>query len=75
MNQEAAAYVFQCSGADGDWLALRGPVLLDTDLVVECAAGLMEGVPGCWNVSVWIGDDCVLTLRRKCDDPPPPTAH
>ena len=74
-NRGEATYVFHCSGSDGDWLALRGPVLLAVDLVVECAAGLMDAIPGCWEVSVWVGDACVLTLLRKCDDPLPRTAH
>jgi hypothetical protein len=75
MNREAATYVFQCTGANGRWLALRGPVLLDADLVVECAAGLMDAVSGCLAVSVWVGDERVLTLVRKPDEPAPRTAH
>lgn len=62
-----SAFVFQCSGANGRWLALRGPVLLDADLVVECAAGLLDPMHGCRKVSVWVGDERVLppTNRRS----------
>lgn len=78
MSRDAATlatYVFQCAGAGGDWLALRGPVQLDADLVVDCAAGLMDGVPGCCEVSVWVGDERVLTLVRQGDEPLPRIAH
>jgi len=56
-------------------LALRGPVLLDADLVVECAAGLLDAVRECRKVSVSVGDERVLTLVRKPDEPVPRTAH
>jgi hypothetical protein len=75
MSREAAPYVFQCSGAHGRWLALRGPVSLQADLVVESSAVLMDAVRGCREVSVWIDDERVLTLVRKSDAPRPRTAH
>lgn len=68
-TQERLTFTFHCADEDGEWLGLRGPVLLEPKAVMECVAALMAGVPGCCEVTVWVEQDWVLTASSEVSEP------
>jgi len=64
-TQRSSTFTFHCLSMEGRWLALRGPVRLDREAILQSAVELIAVVPDGWQVSVWEADKRVLTVCRK----------